>query len=121
SFSILADTDTFVQSTNSFNNKLDILWVIDNSGSMAPYQQNLSDNFTAFINNFITLGYDFRMAVITSDAWLADYYSSQAGRAAFKSNSGHSILTPDTPNLTSAFSANVLQGTGGYGDERAFQ
>lgn len=69
--SILSDSDTFEQST-SVNNKIDILWMIDTSGSMAPYQQNLADNFSTFINDFVTKGYDYNMAVAGTDAWVRE-------------------------------------------------
>ena len=38
---------------------LDILWVIDNSGSMSSHQSNLSTNISYFMNNFIQLGVDY--------------------------------------------------------------
>lgn len=118
SFSILPESNNF-QSTSSFNNKIDILWVVDNSGSMAPYQQNVADNFSAFIQDFQTKGYDFRIAVITTEAWTENFWGGST--ASFRSNAGSAILTPDTPNLETAFLQNILQGTAGYGDERAFQ
>jgi hypothetical protein len=50
------------------NPKLDVLWVIDNSGSMASHQQRVIDNTQAFMQNFIQEKYlDWRMAVLSSD------------------------------------------------------
>jgi hypothetical protein len=123
SFSLLPDSDSFQQTTSSFNNKLDILFVIDDSGSMSPYQTNLSNNFSAFISDFITKGYDFRIAVITSSAWEADFYggASSQNRARFRSSSGQSILDPDTLNIETAFAQNISAGTSGNGDERPLQ
>lgn len=69
--SILSDSDTFFQST-SVNNKIDIMWMVDTSGSMAPYQQKLADNFSDFISDFVTKGYDFNMAVGGTDAWIRE-------------------------------------------------
>ena len=48
---------------------LDVLWVIDNSGSMMPFQTNLSTNIGSFMTAFINTGADYRMAVITTDRW----------------------------------------------------
>src|SRR5882724_6287677 len=84
SYSILPSGQAFKQSASSFNNQLDILWVVDNSGSMAPLQTNMTTNFSSFISNFQTLGYDFRMAVTGTDAYkankgLAGYRSGDAG------------------------------------------
>jgi hypothetical protein len=53
--------------------KMDIVFVIDNSGSMQQEQQNLAQNFPKFvdvINNYKTKGgdqLDYRVAVTTSD------------------------------------------------------
>lgn len=47
--------------------KLDIVWVIDNSGSMADEQIALGSNFSAFIDDFITKDVDFKMAITTTD------------------------------------------------------
>jgi hypothetical protein len=48
--------------------KLDIVWIIDNSGSMADEQQALGTNFSAFIDEFITKDVDFKMGITTTDA-----------------------------------------------------
>src|SRR5262245_27261598 len=52
------------------NRNVDLLFVIDNSGSMADKQQNLRDNFPNFINvlNTIQGGLpDVHIGVVTSD------------------------------------------------------
>ena len=44
SFSLIPDGDSFQQnSSSSVNNKIDILFVVDNSGSMSPAQTNLTN------------------------------------------------------------------------------
>jgi len=58
-------SDSFTQSAN--NNKLDILWVVDNSGSMREEQAALAYNFDIFINKFIEKGIDFKMSITTTD------------------------------------------------------
>ena len=54
--------------TEDRENNLDILWVIDNSGSMADEQESVAKNFDAFISNFIKKNVDFRMAITTTDS-----------------------------------------------------
>ncbi len=44
----------------------DILFIVDNSGSMADEQQNLADNFNRFIENIQGAG-DYRIAVVSTD------------------------------------------------------
>jgi hypothetical protein len=58
--------DSFTQSATA-QQKLDILWVVDNSGSMKDEQENLGKNFKAFIDKFSTLGIDFKMSITTTD------------------------------------------------------
>ena len=65
--------DTFTQNSAE-DAKIDILWVIDDSGSMGDNQEELGRNFDAFINEFIQRDVDFRMAITTTDA---DYLSGQ--------------------------------------------
>lgn len=49
--------------------KVDILWVIDSSGSMAPKQARLAANFQGFINQLVTANppIDFHIAVTSTD------------------------------------------------------
>ncbi|MFY7992538.1 MAG: hypothetical protein ACOVP4_04520, partial [Bacteriovoracaceae bacterium] len=47
--------------------KLDVLWVVDNSGSMGDEQDALGRNFDAFISEFIQRDVDFKMAITTTD------------------------------------------------------
>lgn len=129
-FSNLPVGQIFKQNKAIFNNQLDILWVIDNSGSMDPYQTNLVNNFSSFISNFQTKGYDFHIAVTTSEAYLADptlsgYSSGNSSLAKFRDGLGSShtgvfVILPTTPNLNNVFVTNATQGSGGSGDERAF-
>lgn len=47
--------------------KVDVLLVIDNSGSMGEEQANLATNFNAFIETLDVAGADFRIAITTTD------------------------------------------------------
>ena len=83
---------------------LDILWVIDNSGSMNSHQSNLATNISYFMNDFIQLGVDFNMAVITTD------------RHEFSL-----IITDQDTNAVSLLAQAVVTGTYGSGIERGIQ
>lgn len=66
--------ETFTQGVNSMSG-VDILWVIDNSGSMKNEQESLAANFEAFIENFMANGkakFPFKMGVITTDKYLSN-------------------------------------------------
>lgn len=90
---------------------IDVLWVVDNSGSMAPRQENLAKNFQSFIDLFSRGEVDFRIAVTTSDVFKE--------RGAFVGNP--KVLTPKTPNLAAAFSTNIKVGIGGSPFEAGLQ
>lgn len=49
------------------NEKVDVLWVVDNSPSMKPIIANVRNNFSVFVDEFVDLGLDYHMAVITTD------------------------------------------------------
>lgn len=142
SFSLLDSGSSFQQAGSYEVRKIDVLWVIDNSGSMDSSQRNLTDNFSSFINQFQSKGFDFHMAVTGSDAWKAKVQNmgtanginnanllrrARPGRINFTSpytyatNSLINIINKDTPDMANVFVTNATQGTTGTGDERAFQ
>ncbi len=137
SFSLLSDAATFQQTPTVVQQKIDVLWVVDNSGSMASSQANLTASFGSFISRFQSLNYDFHMAVTTTDAYRGDFSTNvdfQNAARRFRSGplfgSGSTFYySPDsqvpvlsnlTPNLTNTFITNATQGVNGSGDERAF-
>lgn len=127
SFSLLPAGDTFTQTASSVtNNKIDILFVVDNSGSMAPLQQNMLNNFNSFISSFVTKGYDFQIGVTTSDAYLSLSQFDNTPSMAYlrdglgRTHTGYPIITPLTPNIVPTFVTNANQGDQGSGDERVF-
>lgn len=130
SFDLLNESASFNQNSAEVNGKIDILWVIDNSGSMASSQNALAANFARFIEKFQTNGFDYQMAVTTSDAYKDDF-NQALGMSVYKNGSytnsqgqvvaAPKIITPSTPDLEKAFIANILRGTSGSGDERVFQ
>ena len=93
---------------------VDILWVIDNSGSMSDEQDALGKNFGSFITQFLEQDIDFRMGITTTDGT-----SSKNGK-----------MVGDSSKLTSAaakanktefiknFKNYVKVGTNGSGTEQ---
>ena len=127
SYSILPSGDSFKQAAASFNNQVDLLWVVDNSSSMSPLQSNMTTNFNSFISQFVSKGYNFQVAVTTTDAYLADPgFDNTPDQAKFRDGVSGGTLTgvfnilPTTPNLINVFVTNATQGANGSGDERAF-
>lgn len=92
--------DAYTQQAAS---KIDVLWIVDNSGSMAPRQENLARNFGSFISEFTKNSVDYRIAVTTTDIF------REAGRFVGTPK----IITPTTPNAATAFANNIKVGTNG--------
>lgn len=66
--------DRIVQVTTP---KVDVLFVIDNSCSMDPHQNNLSENFPSFMKTFEGSGLDYHIGVTSTDTNIS---GSCAGR-----------------------------------------
>jgi hypothetical protein len=103
-----SQTDTFYQSATDM---VDILWVIDNSLSMADEQAEVADKFGNFIENIESTGLDFHVGVITTDM-----ESTEIGRGQLLGDP--SYLTRDDPDYISAFQERVQVGIGGSDREK---
>lgn len=138
SYSLLNDASDYKQTVTVVSKPIDILWVIDNSGSMKTSQDNLAANFQAFIARFNQSNYDFHMAVTTTEAWQKKFELQNIGKSTYStyskyidiaklrdgvgsSHSGVFVMDKNTPNLSSVFVTNIKQGVNGSGDERAFE
>lgn len=127
-FSVLSTSAQFEQQVTFEPRKIDVLFVVDNSGSMSSSQTALANNFPSFINYFNSKGYDYRIAVTTSDAFYGDQFVTSGcslcniNQTKFKSGTTPKmyVLESTTPNIASAFAQNIYVGTSGSGDERAF-
>jgi hypothetical protein len=99
--------------------KLDIVWIIDNSGSMADEQQALGTNFSAFIDDFITKDVDFKMAITTTDASSSTLKGkmvtgSDTKLTSAKAQANETQFKSDFRNL-------VKVGTSGSGNEKGLE
>lgn len=117
---------------NSGQNKLDILFCVDNSGSMANEQQILADSFSQFISGFQSNGIDTHYGIVSSDVTaMGTYWSSTTGVYGSYVNAGpgrllsryagESYLTSSSSSLVDKFKANVQLGTAGSGYEQCLQ
>lgn len=111
-------TDEFLQLEQS--SKLDILWVIDNSGSMEDEQAALAYNFNNFINEFIRKDIDFNMAITTTDT-SGNYGTRNSLTKRSIAKLRRKSLDNNKEKFLSDF-ANLIQvGTSGSGKERGLQ
>ena len=106
-------TDVIVQVTTP---QVDALFVIDNSCSMDPYQEELSNNFPFFIGYFLGSGLDYHVGVTSTD--MDGRYGPNGTYGRLRNIQGYRFLDPDTPNQTQVFTAMAFMGTSGSADER---
>jgi hypothetical protein len=109
--------ESFNQTAGS-QKKLDIIWVIDNSGSMAEEQANLGRSFSDFIDGFIDENVDFKMGVTTTDT-----RSSGGGQAVSTSLADltSAEAAADEADFKSDFIRHVNVGIRGDGREKGLQ
>jgi hypothetical protein len=93
------------------NNKVDIIWIMDNSSSMQKHQSDLSAQVPDLVAKLNSLKMDYHMAVITT---------SMGGS---NPNGGHfigspRILTNSTANLASVLTSRLVVGQDGSDNER---
>lgn len=93
------NTDVFEQPIRS---SVDLLWVVDNSGSMSEEQASLAENAENFINTMVAADADYHIAVITTDS--GDF------RDEF-------IDSEDTTGAIDSFVRQATPGTGGGSNE----
>ncbi len=109
-------TDRFAQESKD---KVDILFVVDNSGSMMEEQTSLGQNFAAFMAAAQQSNVDWRIAVTTTGiqaspgGWAVcpgGAEGGEAGRFFPVDGSSPRILTPQTANVAQVFAHNVKVG-----------
>lgn len=118
--------------------KTDILFVIDNSGSMAEEQAGVATELPGFIQALREGGgvtQDFRVGVITTTVYQRILFQGRDVAREYPSESGHLQPVPDADgkptvarylessdeNLLEGFQRLVKQGTGGSGQEAPFE
>ena len=90
---------------------VDILWNIDNSGSMYDNQVALANNFALFIEDFSQKNVDFKMAIITTD--------SSNNRDTDNSLTSQA-LSNDRDDFITDFKNEIRVGASGSANERSF-
>jgi hypothetical protein len=89
--------------------EVDLLFVIDNSGSMSEEQSNLGANFGALATAARTWGSDFQIGVITTQT--SDTIDNYSGvRQPAELVGDPRIITPATPSYESVFRRNAEVG-----------
>ncbi len=102
-------TEQFTQNSAT-KGKVDILWVVDNSGSMGDEQDELAYNFDQFINNFLKENISFKMGITTTDP--RSQYSGLS-RCAFNKLTSEAAIANES-QFVADFKTCIRVGTHGY-------
>ncbi len=105
-------TDVFDQGTGK---KVDVLFVIDNSGSMSNKQNELAKNFKEFVKIATLWNNDYHIGVVTTD--VGD--PGQSGK--LMQTGGVRIVTKGDPDPTGKLLNLANQGANGSGDEQGLE
>ncbi|WP_374074957.1 hypothetical protein [Bdellovibrio bacteriovorus] len=112
-FDLPATSDNFDQSV-TYNNKVDILWIVDNSSSMLKHQQNLGAQLPELVSKLNSLKMDYHMAVVTT---------SMGGTTpdGGKFIGSPKYVTSSTPDLVNSLKNRMLVGEAGSSNERGLE
>lgn len=108
-FGIGAENAEF-DSTIKYNNKVDIIWVVDDSSSMQPHQLKLAAEVNAMVTKLNELKMDYRMVVTTT--------SVGNGFTGGKYIGSPKVLTQSTPGLVSQLQSRLVSGEMGSDKEQ---
>ncbi|ASD62762.1 hypothetical protein [Bdellovibrio bacteriovorus] len=113
SFDLPETQDNFGQSI-TYNNKVDILWIVDNSTSMLKHQQRLSEQIPDLVSKLNTLKMDYHMAVVTTSMGGT---SPDGG----KFIGSPKYVTSKTPDLVNSLKNRMIVGEAGSNLERGLE
>ncbi len=113
---VAIQTDTFAQDPQP---KVDVLFVVDNSGSMDDKQTSLGTNFGNFIQFADSQRIDYHIAVTTTsvDPTDSSYENGSFVPMPGAASPNPRVITRKTPNAAQVFKDNVKVGTNGSGTE----
>ena len=95
--------------------EVDVLWIIDPSCSMGPFQDALTANFPSFIRYFLESDLDWHVGVTSTDM---DGVLDDGSMGRLRTLGGPAWLTPDTPDPLHRFTEVANLGTTGSSSER---
>lgn len=111
-YSLPDESIDFGQSV-TYNNKVDVVIMVDNSSSMIQYQNKFANEVPGMLNSLNALGMDYRIVVVTSDM--------RSGGSGGQFVGSPRVLKKGDSNLSGVLSARVKQGQSGSDLERGLQ
>lgn len=112
-FDLPPASQNFEQSI-TYNNKVDILWIVDNSSSMLKHQQSLSTQVPELVGKLNDLKMDYHMAVVTTSV-------GGTNPDGGKFIGSPKYLTASTPDLVNNLKNRMIVGESGSNNERGLE
>ena len=101
----LVDENQVFESTTTYNNKVDVLLMVDNSSSMNVYQSRFASETQALIDTLNSIGLDYHIAVVSTDMRVGGMGGRFLGTPA--------VLTRATPDFASLLDLRIRLGQNG--------
>ncbi len=115
-FALPSTTQAFGQKV-TYNSKVDILWVIDNSTSMGPHQSALSAQVPALVDRLSALKMDYHMGVVTTTIGPNGEGAGFVGSPNYYDSKNYQTLD-QIQSLKNNFTMRIQQGENGGNIER---
>ncbi len=117
--SVLPDEKVIQDNTEVFDPKVDILFVVDNSGSMSNHQRNLATNVAKFTSTFTKSSVlDYNIGIVTTDMDGNSWGNSLPCCGQLIGSSR--VVNKNTPGADQILANNFLVGTNGSATEASF-
>ena len=98
--------------------QVDVLFVVDDSGSMDPHQQNLANQFPVLVNKLAMNGLDVHVGVVTTSMTASG--GGGTGRPEGDGKLVNGFVSSTDPDFVNKLKQNMLVGTQGSGTEMLF-
>ena len=116
---VLPEEKVIQDNTQVFDPKVDILFVVDNSGSMSTHQSNLSRNVAKFTSTFTKSSVlDYNIGIITTDMMGSSWGTRKPCCGQLVGSIR--IVNKNIPNSDRVLADNFLVGTDGSATEASF-
>jgi hypothetical protein len=116
---VVPDEKVIQDNTQVFDPKVDILFVVDNSGSMATHQSNLAKNVAKFTSTFTKSSVlDYNIGIVSTDMFGNSWGSRKACCGQLLGNTR--VVNKNTPGADQVLANNFLVGTDGSASEASF-
>lgn len=125
SYSVIRDPNFRGKMYFTPRNRVDVLFMMDNSAMMEFLQDNLQNNTAAFVQEFTARNLEFQIAVGRTDAYRKKYHPTLDYKTSLSQGvvqrSGYRIINQLTPDPANVLRQNLTVGVTGHVDARGLE